>query len=232
MAISKQRNTTSTVSKNNEKIKKISLILGIALILLGAILFYLSFKEVLFSEVRYTIENIKNEEVKVELNSEDKTEKKDNIVFLSPNFGLAIPKINANANVIKNVDPFDFNTYDKALNIGVAHAKGSSLPNENGNVFLFAHSAVNFYETGKYNVYFYLLPKLKKGDSIYVSYNKKIYTYEVEEVKIVKKDEVKYLQKIKDYNTLTLMTCWPAGMNINRVIVVAKDVTKYNLLEH
>lgn len=225
MATSTKRNSTTSVSKDSKKINKISLGFGIALILMGAILFILSTKEILFSEVRYAVSNITNDtEVKVELNSEEKTEKKDGVVFLSPKFGLAIPKINANANVIKNVDPFSFSEYDKALNEGVAHAKTSALPGQSGNLFLFAHSAVNFYENSKYNVYFYLLPKLEKGNKIYVSYNNKIYNYEVEEVKVVGKDEIQYLSNLKPYNTLTLMTCWPAGMNISRVVVIAKEV--------
>ncbi len=225
MAISTKRNTTKSLSKNNEKIKKLSLVLGIALILMGAIFFLLSLKEVITSEVKYAISDVKDEEIGVQLNSEDKTERKDKVTFLSPNFGIAIPKIDANANVIKNVNPFSENEYNSALALGVAHANGTALPGQKGNIFMFAHSAVNFYESGKYNVYFYLLPKLKKDDKIYVSYQNKIYTYAVEEVKTVSKTDVKYLGNYKDYNTLTLMTCWPAGMDISRVIVTAREIS-------
>lgn len=149
---------------------------------------------------------------------------RDNTIFLNPNFGIYIPKISANAKIIKNVDPFDHNAYTDALQTGVAHAKTSVLPGQNGNIFLFAHSAVNFYETKKYNVFFYLLPKLKRGDIVYISYEGKPHTYEVEEVKFVNKEEIQYLGNYKSYNTLTLMTCWPAGLNLKRVIVTAKEL--------
>lgn len=211
-------------SNSNQKIRRISLSIGIALLVLGAILISWKIQYAVQSEISYVVNKPKVEDIKVELNNKPETFKKDNVVFLNPSFGLAIPKIDANANVLANIDPTDISEYNEALTKGVAHAKGSSLPGFDGNVFLFAHSAVNYYETSKYNIYFYLLNKLEKGDDIYVSYNSKIFKYKVEEVKLVKRTEVKYLSKYKEYNTLTLMTCWPAGIDINRLIVTAKEV--------
>ncbi len=201
-----------------------SLKAGIALIVIGAVLAFLNFHTILFNEVNYLVNQPQPDYADVEISESDNTEVKDNIAFLSPNFGIAIPKIGANANVILDVDPFSYNQYTEALKGGVAHAKGTPVPGQSGNIFMFAHSAVNFYESGKYNVNFYLLPKLIEGDKIYVSYRKKIYTYEVEKVKIVSRTDVHYLSKLEEYNTLTLMTCWPAGLNINRVIVIAKQL--------
>lgn len=157
----------------------------------------------------------------VDSNDTEEDTQDDDIVFLDNNFGLYIPKINANAKVIENVDPYDEDEYTNALYSGVAHAKGSSTPNVNGNVFLFAHSAVNFYERGKYNIYFYLLGKLKKDDPIYISYDGDIFNYKVLEVKKVNPTEVEYLGTYSDEDTLTLMTCWPAGMNVKRMIVTS-----------
>lgn len=143
------------------------------------------------------------------------------IIFVDNNFGIYIPKIKANAKVTANVDPTNKAEYDIALQSGVAQAKGSSFPNEHGNLFLFAHSAVNFYEQRKYNVYFYLLEELKKNDPIYISYNNQIYTYEVLETKIINQNETKYMGKYMDKDTLTLMSCWPVGTNWKRIIVTA-----------
>ena len=84
-----------------------------------------------------------------------------------------------------------------------------------------AHSAVNFYERRKYNVYFYLLDELDKGDEIYVSYQGEIYEYSVWDVKRVNPSQVEYLGKYLSQDTLTLMTCWPAGADIKRTIVTA-----------
>ncbi|HQJ73937.1 MAG TPA: sortase, partial [Candidatus Dojkabacteria bacterium] len=72
-----------------------------------------------------------------------------------------------------------------------------------------------------YNVYFYLLGELQKDDLIYVSYKGKIYKYKVVEFKVVKPEEIKYLGKYMEQDTLTLMTCWPVGSNTRRGIVTA-----------
>lgn len=143
------------------------------------------------------------------------------IVFVDKDFGLYIPKIKANAKVISNVDPYIEDEYIKALRTGVAHASGTSFPNQAGNVFLFAHSAVNFYEQNKYNVYFYLLNELEEGDDIYVSYKGVVYQYSVLETRIVDPEETKYLDEYMDEDTLTLMSCYPAGTNWKRIIVTA-----------
>lgn len=166
-----------------------------------------------------------NKEIPVEISNDVEITKNINkdtdIIFIDNQFGLYIPKIKANAKVISNVDPLNKREYTNALVDGVAHAKGTSLPNEKGNTFLFAHSSVNFYDNRNYNIYFYLLTELKKNDEIYISYENSIYKYKVLETKIVSKYETKYLDKYMEEDTLTLMTCWPAGMNVKRVIVTA-----------
>lgn len=142
-------------------------------------------------------------------------------VELDSKFGLYIPKIKSNTSVIADVNPYIYEEYTKALESGIAHAKCTVTPNLEGNVFLFAHSAVNFYERKKYDVYFYLLNDLKKDDEIFVSYDSVIYKYRVSEVKIVNKEDVKYLSKYDSEDTLTLMTCYPAGTDWKRTIVIA-----------
>lgn len=200
--------------------------LGILLLLVGIGILFFTYQPLIWSYLDYTFSPKPIEDIKVEVTPKEEEitieiEKDTEIVFVNSNFGLYIPKIQANAKVVKNVDPYNENEYTNALISGVAHAKGSALPNEDGNVFLFAHSAVNFYERRKYNVYFYLLNELEKDDPIYVSYQGEIYNYKVLEVKIVNPDNTQYLGEYLDQDTLTLMTCWPAGANIKRTVVVA-----------
>ena len=200
--------------------------IGILLLLLGlsiliftyypAIRAYIDYK--LLPPPKETAVQIVNEGEQITKEINKNTE----IVFVDNDFGLYIPKIKANAKVIKNVDPYNEDIYINALIYGVAHAKGTSTPNSNGNVFLFAHSAVNFYERRKYNVYFYLLRELEKDDEIYVSYEGEIYRYTVFENKIVEPSEIKYLGTYLEEDTLTLMTCWPMGVDSKRAIVIAK----------
>lgn len=199
---------------------------GILLLLVGVAILFFTYQPLIWSYFDYKFSPKPVEEIKVEVTPKGEEitteiEKDTEIVFVDHNFGLYIPKIQANAKVLKNVDPYNEERYSTALIYGVAHAKGSAFPNENGNVFLFAHSAVNFYERRKYNVYFYLLNELVKDDPIYVSYQGDIYTYKVLEVKIVDPKDIQYLGEYLDQDTLTLMTCWPAGANIKRTVVVA-----------
>lgn len=143
---------------------------------------------------------------------------------IDTDFGIVIPKIGANAKVIADVNPFNSNEYQRALAQGVAHARGSSLPGEPGNVFIFSHSSANFYEAGRYNSIFYLLNKLEPGDEIKLYYQGQPLIYRVSETKIVPAGAVNYLKSGSGEQTLTLMTCWPAGTTLKRLLVIAKPV--------
>jgi sortase A len=200
--------------------------IGILLLLLGLGILYYTFQPFISSYLDYKFTPQSEKDIKVELTKGEKDittdiKKDTEVVFVDNEFGLYIPKIQANAKVIKNVDPYDYDTYRSALAKGVVHAKGSSLPSEPGNVFLFAHSTVNFYERRQYNVYFYLLGELEKDDPIYVSYQGQIYKYKVLEFKVVKPEEIQYMGQYMEQDTLTLMTCWPVGSNTKRAIITA-----------
>lgn len=145
-------------------------------------------------------------------------------LFVDKDFGIFIPKIDANAKVIQDVNPYNEQLYNSALKDGIAHASGTSLPGKHGNSFLFAHSAVHFYDLTKYNVNFFLLNKLEKGDQIYTSVDGEVLMHEVEEVSIVTPDKVEYLSEVRSYDTVTLMSCWPAGTDFRRIVVVAKTI--------
>ena len=141
-------------------------------------------------------------------------------------FGIVIPKIRANAKIVPDVDTQDSSQYQKALTQGVAHAKGTAYPGEIGNVFLFAHSGADLYEASRFNAVFYLLSKLDTGDTVYVFYQGKRYTYQVTSQERVDADNVNYMdsEKASGKKTLTLMTCWPAGTTLKRLMIVARQV--------
>ena len=201
--------------------------LGILLLTVGFVFLLITYFPLIKTYFNYWFFPAPQEaEVKVVEEDDEITQSSDinedtDIVFVDKDFGLYIPKIKANAKVISNVDPYIEDEYIKALRTGVAHASGTSFPNQSGNVFLFAHSAVNFYEQNKYNVYFYLLNELEEGDDIYVSYKGVVYQYSVLETRIVDPEETKYLDEYMDEDTLTLMSCYPAGTNWKRIIVTA-----------
>ena len=168
----------------------------------------------------YIFTPVANEEINYSLNKPKAT-----ISEIKPadkNFGIVIPKIGANAKVIAQVDPFNSDIYQIALTNGVAQAKGSAFPDAIGNIFIFSHSSANLLEARNYNSVFYLLSKLKKDDEIFIYYKDIRYKYKVSEIKIVDAKDVSYLSPVSEVKTLTLMTCWPAGTNYKRLLVIAK----------
>lgn len=200
--------------------------LGVILILLGAVLFVLFFYPVLGEEIEYFFSN-KSSDLEVKVIREENYDNISTKNILEPidnNFGIVIPKIRANASVVPNVNPYDSSIYQKALTKGVAHAEGTVLPGQIGNIFIFSHSSVNFYEANRYNSVFYLLNKLKRDDEIYLTYNGKLFKYLVSEKKIVNSEQVEYFKGDPQKNTVTLMTCWPAGTTLKRLIVIGRMV--------
>lgn len=135
--------------------------------------------------------------------------------------GIVIPKIGANARIISSVDPYDSAIYQQALTKGVAHAAGTVLPGDIGSSFLFSHSSANLLEARTYNSVFYLLSKLSNGDDILIYRNGKEIRYTVQEKKLVEATDTSYLHRTIDYPEIVLMTCWPAGTDLKRLIIVA-----------
>jgi sortase A len=183
---------------------------GIALIALAVTIALATFWPVILEELGYTARQVLPVQTA-------------QITPLDTDFGIVIPKLGANAKVIPDVDPYNSRAYQIALTKGVAHAKGTGKPGQPGNVFLFSHSSVNFYEATRYNSIFYLLTKMEAGDEVNLYYQGTKYTYTVVTKQIVPATSVQYLKAMqKDRQTVTLMTCWPPGTTYKRLIVVAE----------
>jgi len=198
------------IAKTKTPILNIFIIIGLLLLLPGIIILFLTFFPVLKEEVKYGLSP------RIYLKIRD-------IKPVDTEFGIMIPKIMANAKVIPDVDPYDSKIYQKALTKGVAHAAGSAYPGYVGNTFIFAHSSVDWYIANQFNSVFYLLNKLKNGDTIEVYYKNKKYIYAVIDKKYVEPTEISYLtNNIGDSSYLTLMTCWPPGTTLKRLIVISK----------
>ena len=144
------------------------------------------------------------------------------LVPKSTDFGVVVEKIGANAPVIANVDPAKKNEYNRALQKGVGHAKGTSFPGQSGVTFLFAHSTLNPWDVPRYNAVFYLLRELEKGDRVIVYYQGRRYDYFVTEKMIVEPDDFTVFKNQGDSSTLVLQTCDPRGTTWKRLLVVAK----------
>lgn len=139
-------------------------------------------------------------------------------------FGVIIPKIAANSRVVANVDPGSYQDYMEALRIGVAHAWGTALPGEGGNIYMFAHSTDNFWNVGRYNAVFYLLKELELDDEIDIFYQGRRYIYKVTNRQIVDPSDISFLTESTPSEQITLQTCWPPGTTFKRLIVIAKPI--------
>ncbi|MFH0749835.1 MAG: sortase [Candidatus Gottesmanbacteria bacterium] len=195
--------------KAPRQLSRIILIAGLGSIVIGLLILISTFLPVISVEIRYTIMQ--------------RTPKhtSDSQKPVNAAFGIVIPKIGANAVIIPNVDPYDSSIYQRALAKGIAHAKGSVFPGRVGNMFLFSHSSVNFYEALRYNSVFYLLNKLETGDEIYIYMNSTKFIYRVIEKKLVEPNTTFYLTEKTSDKLVTLMTCWPPGTTFKRLIVRA-----------
>lgn len=152
-------------------------------------------------------------------------EKEQILIPPSTEFSIVIPKIGASETVVANVDPTNEAEYLDVLAHSVAHAKGSAFPGLNGTTYLFAHSADNFWNVGRYNAVFYLLKELVPGDDIAVFFQGKRYNYKVSETKIVDGTDTSYLSSnIGKGEQLVLQTCWPPGTTWKRLFVFAKPI--------
>ncbi len=139
-------------------------------------------------------------------------------------FSIVIPKIDARAHIIANVDTANEKEYLDALTQGVAHAKGTYFPGQGKPIFLFAHSTNASFNVARYNAVFYLLSKLEKGDRIIIYFSDKRYTYEVSEKQVKAANDTSFLYDATNEEKLYLMTCTPPGTIWKRLFVIAEPM--------
>lgn len=143
---------------------------------------------------------------------------------IDPFFSISIPKIDATANIIANVDSNNPDEYLESLKRGVAHAKGTNFPGQNKLIYLFSHSTNSPLNFSEYNAVFYLLRKLEVNDKIYVYFLNKKYVYQVVEKRIAEANDTSWLEDKMNEEKLVLQTCDPPGTSLKRLIIVAKRI--------
>lgn len=204
-------------------------IAGNLLIISGVGILIFTYIPIIFTDVSYRINYdrrvsdvpVNIEDIIIENNSSDI----QNIIPYDPinkDFAILIPKIEVNAPVVKNVSTINETEYMNALAKGVAHAIGTPLPGQTGNIFMFAHSSLNFWQLGPYATVFNLLNKLEKNDIIVLYYEGNVYEYAVIDNYVVPGWNTEPFEAEYDYSVLTLITCDPPGTTINRRVVRAK----------
>jgi LPXTG-site transpeptidase (sortase) family protein len=146
--------------------------------------------------------------------------------LIIPSIGKNIPIVITDQKVDPNILPGEFEgIVQEALKDGVLHYPGTADPGQFGNVFITGHSSYYPWDDGRYKEVFALLEHLEIGDVYYIYHNQKKYTYKIREKKIVSPQEVSVLAQPTDKKISTLMTCNPVGTSLNRLILVAEDIT-------
>ena len=140
---------------------------------------------------------------------------------------LIIPKINVDVPVIWNTKP-DYDSQMAAMQNGVAWfgiPGANSHPGQVGNTVLSGHSSNDVIDKGDYKFIFARLDHMVKGDSIFINYQSKRYTYTVTRTEVVKPTEVNKLVYKTNKPILTLITCTPLGTSLNRLLITAEQVS-------
>jgi len=211
--------------------KKKAITFSTLLIFLGIAFILVSFAPLIKDEIWFYLKELKNQKYSLG----DKNGQKDTVfarflttrpIDIEPvnrDFGIVIERIGVNAPIVADVATNNENTYKEALKNGVAHAALSDYPSEkSGNVYLFAHASLNFWDLGKYSTVFNLLRKLDFGDRVHIFYKNRIYVYEVMNREVVQGWNTSSITRATIEPLLTLQTCDPPGTTLNRLVVTAK----------
>ena len=138
-----------------------------------------------------------------------------------PKIWKNIPLIDIREKTVESKNKLD-NILMKELEDWVVRYPGSARPGEKGNSFIFGHSSNFPWIAGDYNDVFARLGQVNKWDIIFSYYGQKKYKYKIVEKKVVKPTDVGVLKNDETKKQLTLMTCWPIGTTLNRLILTAE----------
>jgi LPXTG-site transpeptidase (sortase) family protein len=135
---------------------------------------------------------------------------------------LILEKFDIKAPIIV-VNNLDLNLIYKKLKEGVVLFPKSDIPGK-GYSIIIGHSSQYPWQEGNYKTVFSLLGELKKGDKVYVIWEKKGLVFEVEDSKIFlpwseggQTTEMVFPKEEKPL--LILQSCWPAGIAKKRIAI-------------
>ena len=138
----------------------------------------------------------------------EKTEKEDSLEI--PSLDLILP-----LSLAKN-EP---EAQEKLKEGVVLFLPESSFPVEKGKAVILGHSAPNFWPAKKYDTAFSKISQLKKGDLIILNFNQISYFFSVKEKFYLEKGQP--LPQETKNGTLFLISCWPPGQDLKRIVVMA-----------
>ena len=147
---------------------------------------------------------------------------------IGPDPRVIIPRVNIDVPIDWSAVASSQESLNKAMDNGAAWFNipgASARPGEIGNSVFSAHSSNDWLDNTNYKFAFAPLVNIKEGDTVYVNYNSKRYTYTVTHTKVVKPTDVAALTDPVNKPIITLITCVPLGTANNRLLVFADQVS-------
>lgn len=140
--------------------------------------------------------------------------------IIIPKIGKNIPLIDIKQKKVDGIDELNDIFMDELEN-GVIRYPGSGIPGENGNSFIFGHSSNFPWMEGDYNDVFALLDHVEFDDEVVVYYGQEKHTYKIRTKNVISPGDVSVLKSDvnADRSQVTLMTCWPIGTTLNRLVL-------------
>ncbi len=120
--------------------------------------------------------------------------------------------------------PIYHGTSEEVLNVAAGHLQGSSIPVGGKNT----HAVISAHRGLPSAKLFTDLDKMVVGDTFTITILDEVLTYEVEEILIVKPEEVDKLAIIPNEDYVTLMTCTPYGVNTHRLLLRSHRIETVN----
>ncbi|WP_057894679.1 class C sortase [Lacticaseibacillus brantae] len=144
-----------------------------------------------------------------------------NIPAKLPNYNTILPDasgvmgmLNIPAIDIVNM-PFYHGSNDDVLEKGLGHMKMTSVPigGKNTRAVITGHSGLANQQL------FSDINKLQVGDYFFIQVLDRKLAYKVHDIQKVKPDQVNAIKIRRGQDAVTLLTCWPAGINSDRLLV-------------
>ena len=126
---------------------------------------------------------------------------------------VTVPKINQEL-------PLYHGTADSVLAFAAGHMEGTSFPVGGANT----HSVVSAHRGLPTAVLFTYLDRMEIGDTFTFKILDREITYEVDQIRIVKPDDLSLIGIEQGGDYCTLLTCTPYGINTERLLVRGKRV--------
>lgn len=139
------------------------------------------------------------------------------------NFAITIPSLGiVDLTITHPSDPFSQKGVLAPLQEGVGHL--FSYPGQGGKVMIYGHSSGYPWDLSKFTKIFRGINEIKVGERVFVTYDGKLYVYQVTEKKTIPAKDKTGFEPDENGEQLVLYTCWPPDSITNRYLVYAKPV--------